>query len=547
MSHAAIIQHIVGHEFRLIVRSPAAWVVCAALVSAVVCAAWSGTRWVHEQRATIARVEAGDERRYAEIYAQLDELERQGDPRPDLQLAGMAWYVFQPNGAVAPAPHIDPRRPEAAASEWLGARHALLPPKPLAALAIGQSDLHPYYTRVTIRTRPALVQSDEIESPANLLNGRFDLAFVLTFCWPLLVLPLLYNVLSEDREAGTLALVASQPVSLRAIVAARLAVRGGAAMLVTLVASLMALAVLDPTADLAPRDIAAWTAAILATGLFWCGVASMVNLARWSSAANATVLTAWWLAGVVIAPALIDHAASVFEPVPSRVELVNAVRNAGNLTSAQLTGLVSAYYEEHPDAIPSSQSADVTAIRGLAQQDAVDRRIDPILAAYRAATARQQALVDRLRYISPPLLVHDAVLELAGTSVGRYRRFAEQVDEYHRGWRAYFYALVHARARMTRPRYEDAPRFTFVEGPGYWRANGAVGLVAGVSLLGAAMLALVLWRHGEDSGEVTTGLSNDPTTGPIRRASPPQDRRASLATLEECTRRAQRQGAHRSR
>jgi ABC-2 type transport system permease protein len=497
MSRVAIIRHIVRHEMRLIGRSPAAWVVWTALVSLVMCAAWSGTRWVQDQRTTIARVEASDESRYAEIYAQLDDLERHGDPRPDLQLAGMAWYVFQPNGAVAPAPHIDPRRPAAAASEWLGARHAFLRPRPLAALAIGYSDLHPYYTRVTIRTRPALVQSDEIESPANLLSGRFDLAFVLTFCWPLLALPLLYNVLSEDRDGGTLALVASQPVPLRGILAARLAVRGGVAVLVMLIASLAALAALDPAADRAPSDIAAWTAAIVATGLFWCGVASLVNLVRWPSAVNATVLTACWLGSVVIAPALIDHAASVFEPVPSRVELVNSVRNAGNLTSAQLAGLVSAYYEEHPDATPSNQSADVTAIRGLAQQDAVDRRIDPILAAYRRATARQQALVDRLRYISPPLLVHDAVLELAGTSIARYRRFADEVNEYHRGWRSYFYPLVHARTRMTRSRYDGAPRFTFREEPDYWRANGAFGSVAGVALLGAAMLGVVLWRTGK--------------------------------------------------
>ena len=55
----------------------------------------------------------------------------------------MAWYIFQPEGAVAPAPHIDPRRAEAAASEWVGARHAILPPAPMGALAIGQSDLHP--------------------------------------------------------------------------------------------------------------------------------------------------------------------------------------------------------------------------------------------------------------------------------------------------------------------------------------------------------------------------------------------------------------------
>jgi ABC-2 type transport system permease protein len=176
------------------------------------------------------------------------------------------------------------------------------------------------------------------------------------------------------------------------------------------------------------------------------------------------------------------------------VELVNAVRTAGNLTPADLAALVSTYYEDHPDASPSRHSADVTAIRGLAQQDAVDRRIDPILAAYRRAAARQQAIVDRLRFISPPLLVHDAVVEVAGTSTGRYRAFADQVDSYHRAWRAYFYPLVHARTAMTRALYEAAPRFTFRDEPRGQAAARAFDLIAATSLAGAVLVGLVLWR-----------------------------------------------------
>ena len=111
------------------------------------------------------------------------------------------------------------------------------------------------------------------------------------------------------------------------------------------------------------------------------------------------------------------------------------MRTAGNLRPDELTSLVSTYYEAHPDAIPSNQSADVTAIRGLAQQEEIDRRMAPIVSEYRAAAARQQRLADWLRLVSPPLLIYDAVGELAGTTASRYRRFAEQVDSYHGRWR----------------------------------------------------------------------------------------------------------------
>ena len=51
--------------------------------------------------------------------------------------------------------------------------------------------------------------------------GRFDLAFVLIYLYPLLILALTYNLLSAEKEQGTLALALSQPVSLRTLVSAR--------------------------------------------------------------------------------------------------------------------------------------------------------------------------------------------------------------------------------------------------------------------------------------------------------------------------------------
>jgi ABC-2 type transport system permease protein len=499
-----ILGHVVRHELRLLARGRTAPIVFLLMIVPIVYAAWNGTRWADEQRATIAQIQRHDDSAYASIAAQLGDLARRGDPRPNLQLAGMAWYMFQPEGAAAPAPHIDPRRAEAAASEWVGARHAVLPPSPLSALAVGQGDLHPYYTRVSIRTRPVLVHSDELENPINLLSGRFDLAFVLTFCCPILVLPLVYNVLSEERESGTLALVASQPLSLWVVMFIRIAVRGGAVLAAILCASLIALTVfggLDlgaapgAVASAATAlDLAVWCGAVTATVLFWCGLAAIVNVTPWRSATNATALTVAWLVLVVVLPALLGEIASTLAPVPSRVQLISAVRAAGNLKPTEVAALVSTYYEEHPGSASSALAADVTAIRGLAQQDEIDRRIGPILSAYRAATARQESLADRLRYLSPPLLVYDAITELAGTTTARYRRFSEQVDAYHADWRRYFYPLVHARTSLTPRHYENAPRFTFQDEDRRAVRTRALRLVSVTSVIGVLLLAGALWR-----------------------------------------------------
>jgi ABC-2 type transport system permease protein len=58
-----------------------------------------------------------------------------------------------------------------------------------------------------------------------LLSGRFDLAFVILYLYPLLILSLGYNLVSGEKEAGTLALTLSQPVALRTLVAGKVAMR----------------------------------------------------------------------------------------------------------------------------------------------------------------------------------------------------------------------------------------------------------------------------------------------------------------------------------
>lgn len=98
---------------------------------------------------------------------------------------------------------------------YLGTRqgtNAFLPPGPLASLAAGQTDLYPFGYLVTTGNRESLVTSEPLENPVKLHTGTFDLAFVLIYLGPLLILALSFNLISEEKEGGTLGLLLSQPV-----------------------------------------------------------------------------------------------------------------------------------------------------------------------------------------------------------------------------------------------------------------------------------------------------------------------------------------------
>ena len=50
---------------------------------------------------------------------------------------------------------------------WL----AVVPPAPLAALAVGQSDVYPGYLKITARNLDALVTGDQVEHPLAVASG----------------------------------------------------------------------------------------------------------------------------------------------------------------------------------------------------------------------------------------------------------------------------------------------------------------------------------------------------------------------------------------
>ena len=476
-------------------RSRAAVASLTGLTLAIVLATANGAAALRQHLAVLAHVDAHDRALYQQLKAQVADLEHRGNPQSDATGGGIAWYLMQPEADPPPAPNLDPRRPEAASSEWLGARHAILWPTPLALVSIGQRDLFPSYSRITIRTRPLLVQSEELENPLHLLSGRLDLAFVLTFGLPLLMLPLTYDLLAGERERGTWGLVRAQPVALRTVLAAKLAVTGAVLITVAFGAAAGALAwwrVGSPGDDAA--GLALLAATIVAHVVFWLGAAAVVNLVARAPAHAAAALVAAWLAAAVIVPAWLTAVVVTWVPVPSRVQLIEGIRAAGNLTPAESSTLLAQYFMAHPDASLGHGPHDAGALRSLVLQDEVDRRTAALREAYGRALGARQRLADRLQVLSPVVLVQGALNEIAGASNARFLRYAAQLDTFHTEWRAYFYPRVHRHSRLASSDYDQFPTFSFREEASRAVIGRAAFATALVLAAGLALLAIGLLR-----------------------------------------------------
>ena len=130
-----------------------------------------------------------------------------------------------------------------------------------------------------------------------------------------------------------------------------------------------------------------------------------MNSLRRSSAWNATVLVGAWLVLVVVLPAAINIAAGLLHPLPSRVEMITAQREASNDAVNRRSELLARYLEDHPE-MASGVVAEEPGLGALAwaATDAVNGRLEEVTAVHDARRAEQLALIRRYRFLSPALL-----------------------------------------------------------------------------------------------------------------------------------------------
>jgi ABC-2 type transport system permease protein len=458
---------ILKHEWKNWIADRTLWVMTALFAVITFYGLYNGARWVAFQRASLRAAlqeEAGRLRAHKE---------------------------FVGSGQEPPTPWRDPRSPYTVGGS-MGRRYAYLPPSPLASLAIGQSDLYPYYFQVSTASKQSFLNNYELENPENLLAGRFDLAFAIVYLFPLLILALSYNVLSAEKEQGTLAMVLSHPVSLRSLVLGKVGLRAVLVLVLGLGLATAAFLLSGSVEGASLGSLALWMGVVASYCLFWFALSVLVNGLGKSSAANAMILAAVWLVLVVIVPAAVNLVVTTAHPIPSRVELVQAIREATNEANARAAQVMSRYFFDHPEMVPKGEAPDPNdyQTRSFAIREEVERAMVPVLAKYDEQLLKQQAQVERLRYLSPAIVTQEALNDVAGTGLGRYKHFLALVDRFHREWRDYFVPKVIAKETLSASDYDRFPSYAFEEEPEN-QVLGRVssGLVGLLTLLGLVLIA----------------------------------------------------------
>ncbi|MBK0010781.1 ABC transporter permease subunit [Stenotrophomonas sp. S41] len=435
---------IAGHEIRRLLRDRALLVLLGLMVALAAYAAWNGSAWVGQREAAIGLLKAEEQ----------DTKDRS-------------------RGFVGKAPSVLPRV------------QPVLPPGPMAALSVGQAEAYPYTADVVaLGDRSQLLRRvwSDVGNPAVQAAGRFDLAFVIVFLLPLVILAATFDLWSRERERGITALLLSQPIEAGRLIAVKASAR---AAIVLLPALAIIIGVAACSGATSPTGLAVLALIVFAYGSFWIAVAVLIGCFARRTTEAAIAAGALWLLIVVMAPSLVLAAVDLMVPSPSQMELATALK-------AQLADTARQQKLRHaaePPAMRSPAPRIADAVR-VAYADLVqaDQAITPLLAAYAEAEDARRQVLDRARLLLPSVAVQDALDRLAGSDADRALAFQQQVLEYWQARRQLQKDYLDRDEPQTLAEYNALPRFEFQDTDGLPQRGVLIDLAA----LAAATLLLLI-------------------------------------------------------
>ncbi len=465
-----LLKTVFAHEWRLFWRNRLLVGGLLFLLLAGGYGLWAGHAFAQNQRAVLRSIEADQAARLAKHLARY---------RADtLTAAGKRGYRWA-HDALRTDRELGPV--------------VYQPLAPLAALSIGQRDVYPSYYAVLPWDNIYLSKSTEIRNPDQLLAGNFDLAFVLIYLVPLFVIAYGYNVLAEEQEQHTYALLRVQAGSVRAVVSYKLLFRGGLTLAVVWALSGVGFWVNE--VPLAPAaTLLGWLAVAALYVGFWYGwVYAVAALAR-SSAFNALALLGLWLLFILLVPSALNVGLGQRQTDPESLGQVSLGRGNDNPWYWPLPRLQAAFYRQAPQFsgprfVPVR---DTSELRFLAYIVLSEHRKN----ALGAAQAREQAALYRqtLRFnpLNPAFTALTACNQLAQTELPNHQAFVRAVLAYQEQRRNFSFAYDLSGKPFGRAQLGQFPRFDYQPTP---IPLGAVGRTAWPLLLWAVGLALFGYRR----------------------------------------------------
>lgn len=345
---------------------------------------------------------------------------------------------------------------------YYGTRQMVKEPIALTAIAAGQSELHHSNHIISSASAfwfSALRKPEKLDNPTNTIYGRFDLSFVLVWLLPLLIIVLSYNSLSAEREQGTLKMLLAQGLSVKNLMVARFLFRFFTTTSITFLATFLALWFFDgnPTHDL--LGLLFFILLMLCYSIFWYALAFLINLYNKSSFYNAGLLLTLWIALVLVMPALFNVIVTTLQPIPSKVVLIDEVRERHTENDRINSEILDQFYTDHPEFViqDSSKLMPVFMYKYMIKEMNTSEQLQPVMDDYKNRLEGQNQYINFLALTIPSMAYQETLEEISGNSLSQYLSFQRAADIESRNWRNHFQKLSLGNKYLTIEEFKNLP------------------------------------------------------------------------------------------
>lgn len=477
---------LIRHERRILARDRVVWAVVALLLTLHGWGIATGIDAMQQMQARVGAAHEFDDAQWAAARKAID-------PVVGAAAADVRTAITNLTAVVPPAP-----------LSLLGSWPAS--PRPHTYRYRQFNDDAPSQPTVGGRSLSNLFPESVAEHPRALRAGGIDAGAIVLLVLPLVIIALAHDLLSHEREMGTLALLQTAPVSRARLMAAKIAVRAaliiGVGVLVPGVSAAALGAILTGILDVS--GVIIWMVAASTVCLIWFCCAVIVNLrSRQSSQMHAMVLVVAWVVVTLVGPAAVNQVAHAWAPGPQAATFADrerAAREEGSRQQALAFDAIRRAFDQRYPTAPAGSPAAMARAAALANEPQPVPHVATMLVAFVNATPawqrpltygqlfaatrdareafieQQVALVLNERFAAaetraritrwatlfspstPFRTIHAAV---TGADVWRHEQFLGALDAHVRRTNDVFRDRVIDRAPISPEEFDRLPRFRF--------------------------------------------------------------------------------------
>ncbi|WP_194866742.1 DUF3526 domain-containing protein [Pseudoalteromonas sp. PPB1] len=363
---------------------------------------------------------------------------------------------------------------------------------PWAALFVGETPSSMVATKIRATALQSQIFNREIVNPAQQRAGGLDLGFVLVYFLPLVIGILTVTLISDEQHAGRWRLLNALPNSAFGLLAKQIALRFMVIWLLVVTLLLSAALILS-----LPFDGLFWIV-LGATSLymvFWFALATLIMSFGKNSVVNSLAYLSSWVVLALLIPGAVHLYLSGQYQSDAPLEITLQQRmtlNDGWDKDKQAT-LDEFLTHETPwqNTAPLGEAFDWKWY--YAQQHMSDLAVQTLVEAHIQNNQARQARLQTLSVLSPALFFQLSLNELAHTSSGYQLKYRQQVADYHRAMRHFFYDFMFFDKPVTRQDVEDFPLFkaqAMEAASGLWKL-----LISALFVLAISALSIVRIRQ----------------------------------------------------